>query len=83
MAQHILSYEALEERLAVAKSTLAEFKEKTAGTINIEVALSNRIDELESHMKLQDRNEKLRIRNDRLIALVTSIRRAVNGKVVI
>jgi len=80
MSTVIMNYEKLEERLAVAKDTLEGYKDKSEGTINVEIALANRVEELESHMKLQDRNEKLRIKNDRLIKLVTSIRHLLNGK---
>lgn len=37
-------------------------------------------DIVDSHMRLQCRNSKLRVRNSRLIAIVSTVRGAINGK---
>ena len=41
------------------------------------LCLERRKEELESHIALQDRNEKLRIQNQRLIDIIMSVRKAL------
>jgi hypothetical protein len=60
----ILSYEALE---ALKMQFISKKNVPTAKVVAI----------LDSHMRLQERNEKLRTKNSRLIGMITAVRKAI------
>ena len=82
MKQGIIGYDELEarHREAVAlydRIRRTQVKRRVSSTAYAELeSLKDRIVELKSHMALQERNEEVRIRNNRLIEIIVAVKKA-------
>lgn len=77
MGNNIISYDDLEVRRDEVAKQLKKYKPRVGRKPNAQHVLEERLEELNSHMALQERNEKLRIRNRRLIEVVVEARNAL------